>query len=202
MRSNKFLIFVIFFQAVTVFLLGILGNQLATLFQLPLYALIGITVLGLVVTIVLTYLLQRPSPEPSTGEEMTWSEIWERIRPLIRLRRRRYMNGYHFTDKYGGAIAMLGIVGIFVAGIVAAFLRLPFNAAGVPEYWWYTLLGLLLISMIFLHFSQRPRESRPTFSESITELAIMIYVLGMLLSFGLVIGFILAYFSRLVGFVS
>lgn len=199
MKSNKLLLIIILVETFTIFCLGVLSDQIAELFKLPPYLLLGFAALGLSLTAILSYFLHKPvDTEHMAIKGLSFRDV------LTRLTHRKgdskfFSPGYSkFTQNL---LLLLGLGGAVVYGIVAAFLRIPFTNSERPNLWFLTIGGFLLLSYIPIFFINRQSYSPESVPEKLFLHTVLLIGLFLIIMMGLGLGLIAIFvFNWLINF--
>jgi len=188
MRSNKLWLILILVETFTLFCLGIVGNQIATLFQLPTYLLLIFAALGLSLTAILSYFARNPfETEHMAYQGLSFRDIFDRLR-------HRKGDSKFFADKYSkrtqSILVKMGFFGAFFYGIIAAFLRIPFTNSSHPNWWFYGLGILLFLAYIPVLLLDRQGYSSDSFLSKLVLHIILLIILFFIMMMGLGLGFI------------
>jgi hypothetical protein len=145
MKSNKLLLLLILTETFTLFCLGVLGNRVADLFNLPTPLLLGFCALGIAVTAIVTFIRQNPTTDSSQATNLSWGEIWQRLKPR---RPHKYMFKSDSEIRADNRLVAMTVIGALGFGVFGSFLRLPLIAANLSTYWYALLLVFALLNII------------------------------------------------------
>lgn len=190
MQNNGFWIILILVETFTLFCLGIIGNQIASLFQLPTYLLLIFAVFGLSLTVVISSQLRKPN-----NDEVKKENNLSLSRSRTQKEKQLPIEGYQYYQDKQEHIGLWNFNWAFLWGFLASILRLPFYNFGI-SYLWYVLLGIFILLSYFPLFQLRKRFFKVGSSSSLYEFILILTLITVIMSIGLILGFIMVYFGK------
>lgn len=188
MRSNKLLLLFIFIETLTLFCLGVLGNQVATLLTIPTNILIACTVLGIVAVTTISFLkptfTDKPSspiyPTPEHSGQNNSPQTQELASPQPQYSEKQIKRRWFFS--IGGAL---------ILGIVAMFLHRPLAQVGHSSKWFLMLLIFwITASSPILIIAWRDTTAKHGCFNFLFA-GIHTFMVGMMMLFGIILGLLI-----------